>query len=93
MDKAKMKDTITQGVQNFIDMATESELRVLGELVGLQVFKACFVRRAVELGWSAEQVAACQQDIEEKSRQVQALVKLLDECDANAIQAVRAPKH
>lgn len=46
MDKAQMKAEILKGTKSLIDMASESELRVLGELVGLQLLKACFVRRA-----------------------------------------------
>ena len=93
MDKAQMKAEILKGTESLIDMATDSELRVLGELVGLQLFKACFVRRASDLGMSAEQLAGCQLDIEEKTGQVMELVKLLDECNANAVQAVIEPKH
>lgn len=93
MDKAQMKAEILKGTESLIDMASESELRVLGELIGLQLLKACFVRRAGDLGMSAQQLAGCQLEIEEKSHQVMELVRILDECNANAIQAVTSPKH
>jgi len=66
---------------------------VLGELVGLQLLKACFVRRGGDLGMSAQQLESCRLEIEEKGRQVQELVQLPDECNANALQAFTAPKH
>ena len=92
-DKAAMKAEILKGAESLIDMATEGELRVLGELIGLQLLKACFVRRAGDLGMSAQQLESCRLEIEEKGRQVQELVQLLDECNANALQAFTAPKH
>ena len=63
------------------------------ELIGLQLLKACFVRRAGDLGMSAQQLESCRLEIEEKGRQVQELVQLLDECNANAVLAFTAPKH
>lgn len=92
-DKAATKANVLQGVESLIDMATEGELRVLGELIGLQLLKACFVRRAGDLGMSAQQLESCRLEIEEKGRQVQELVQLLDECNANAVLAFTAPKH
>lgn len=92
-DKAATKANVLQGVESLIDMATEGELRVLGELIGLQLLKACFVRRAGDLGMSAQQLESCRLEIEEKGRQVQELMQLLDECNANALQAFTAPKH
>lgn len=93
MDKQRMKAEILKGTESLIDMASEAELQVLGELIGLQLLKACFVRRAGGLGMNAQQLASAQLEIEEKSRQVQQLVKLLDECNANAIQAATITKH
>lgn len=92
-DKAWMKAEILKGAETLIDMATESELRVLGELVGLQLLKAFFVRGAGSMGMNAEELARCQRDIEERSRVVADLVKLLDECHANAILAATSSKH
>ncbi len=66
-DKAATKANVLQGAESLIDMATEGELRVLSEFVGLQLLKACFVRRAGDLGMSAEQLANCQRDIESKT--------------------------
>ena len=93
MDKAQMKAEILKATESLIDMANEGELRVLGELIGLQLLKACFVRRAGDLGMSAQQLESCRLEIEEKGRQVQELVQLLDECNANAVLAFTAPKH
>ena len=42
---------------------------------------------------SAQQLESCRLEIEEKGRQVQELVQLLDECNANAVLAFTAPKH
>ncbi|NMY40905.1 hypothetical protein HBN76_06290 [Pseudomonas sp. WS 5013] len=93
MDKAQMKAELLKATESLIDMANEGELRVLGELIGLQLLKACFVRRAGDLGMSAQQLESCRLEIEEKGRQVQELVQLLDECNANAVLAFTAPKH
>ncbi len=93
MDKAQMKAELLKATESLIDMANEGELRVLGELIGLQLLKACFVRRAGDLGMSAHQLESCRLEIEEKGRQVQELVQLLDECNANAVLAFTAPKH
>ena len=93
MDKAQMKAELLKATESLIDMANEGELRVLGELIGLQLLKACFVRRAGDLGMSAQQLESCRLEIEEKGRQVQELMQLLDECNANALQAFTAPKH
>lgn len=92
-DKAQMKAELLKATESLIDMANEGELRVLGELIGLQLLKACFVRRAGDLGMSAQQLENCRLEIEEKGRQVQELVQLLDECNANAVLAFTAPKH
>lgn len=92
-DKAATKANVLQGIESLIDLATEGELRVLSEFVGLQLLKACFVRRAGDLGMSAEQLANCQRDIESKTLNFMELMKLLDECNANAVQAFTAPKH
>ncbi len=92
-DKAQMKAELLKATESLIDMANEGELRVLGELIGLQLLKACFVRRAGDLGMSAQQLESCRLEIEEKGRQVQELVQLLDECNANAVLAFTAPKH
>ncbi|MBG0838862.1 hypothetical protein [Ectopseudomonas toyotomiensis] len=92
-DKAWMKAELLKATESLIDMASESELKVLGELIGLQLLKACFVRRAGDLGMNAEQLESARLDIEETQRKVMELVKLLDETNANAIQAVTAPKH
>ena len=92
-DKAQMKAELLKATESLIDMANEGELRVLGELIGLQLLKACFVRRAGDLAMSAQQLESCRLEIEEKGRQVQELVQLLDECNANAVLAFTAPKH
>ena len=92
-DKAQMKAELLKATESLIDMANEGELRVLGELIGLQLLKACFVRRAGDLGMSAQQLESCRLEIEEKGRQVQELVQLLDECNANAVLAFTATKH
>jgi len=92
-DKAWMKAELLKATESLIDMASESELKVLGELIGLQLLKACFIRRAGALGMTAEQLESARLDIEETQRKVMELVKLLDETNANAIQAVTAPKH
>ena len=92
-DKAQMKAELLKATESLIDMANEGELRVLGELIGLQLLKACFVRRAGDLGMSAQQLESCRLEIEEKGRQVQELVQLLDGCNANAVLAFTAPKH
>lgn len=92
-DKAWMKVELLKAAESLIDMATESELTVLGELIGLQLFKACFIRRAGALGMTAEQLESARLDIEETQRKVMELVRLLDETNANAIRAVTAPKH
>lgn len=92
-DKAATKANVLQGVESLIDMATEGELRVLSEFIGLQLLKACFVRRAGDLGMSAEQLANCQRDIESKTLNFMELMRLLDECNANAVHAFTAPKH
>ena len=92
-DKAQMKAELLKATESLIDIANEGELRVLGELIGLQLLKACFVRRAGDLGMSAQQLESCRLEIEEKGRQVQELVQLLDECNANAVLAFTAPKH
>ena len=93
MDKALMKANVLQGAESLIDMATEGELRVLSEFVGLQLLKACFVRQAGDLGMSAEQLANCQRDIDSKALNFMELMKLLDECNASVIQAITASKH
>lgn len=93
MDKAVMKAELLKATESLIDMASESELKVLGELIGLQLLKACFVRRAGDLGMTAEQLESARLGIEETQRKVMALVRLLDETNANAIQAITAPKH
>ncbi|TRO41712.1 hypothetical protein EQ832_01470 [Pseudomonas sp. ALS1131] len=93
MDKAQMKAELLKATESLIDMATEDELRVLGELIGLQLLKACFVRQAGDLGMSAQQLESCRLEIEAKTRQVQELVRILDECNANVIRAITAPKH
>ncbi|USR38083.1 hypothetical protein L1F06_015540 [Ectopseudomonas hydrolytica] len=92
-DKAWMKAELLKATESLIDMASESELKVLGELIGLQLLKACFIRRAGALGMTAEQLESVRLDIEETQCKVMELVKLLDETNANAIQAVTAPKH
>ncbi len=92
-DKAQMKAELLKATESLIDMANEGELRVLGELIGLQLLKACFVRRAGDLGMSAAQLANCQRDIESKTLNFMELMRLLDECNANAVQAFTAPKH
>lgn len=92
-DKAWMKAELLKATESLIDMASESELRVLGELIGLQLLKAGFIRRAGALGMTAQQLESARLDIEETQRKVMELVKLLDETNANAIQAVTAPKH
>lgn len=92
-DKAWMKAELLKATESLIDMASESELKVLGELIGLQLLKACFVRRAGDLGMTAEQLESARLDIEETQRKVMELVRLLDETNASAIQAVTAPKH
>lgn len=92
-DKAATKANVLQGVESLIDMASEGELQVLSEFVGLQLLKACFVRRAGDLGMSAAQLANCQRDIESKTLNFMELMRLLDECNANAVQAFTAPKH
>lgn len=93
MDKAVMKAELLKATESLIDMATDSELTVLGELIGLQLLKACFIRRAGALGMTAEQLESVRLDIEETQRKVMVLVQLLDECNANAIQATTSPKH
>lgn len=92
-DKAWMKAELLKATESLIDMASESELKVLGELIGLQLLKACFIRRAGALGMTAQQLESCRLEIEEKQRQVMELVRLLDETNANATQAITAPKH
>lgn len=92
-DKSWMKAELLKATESLIDMASESELKVLGELIGLQLLKACFIRRAGVLGMTAQQLESCRLEIEEKQGQVMELVRLLDETNANAIQAITAPKH
>jgi len=83
------KADLLKAVDGFADMASEAEMRVLGELVGLQLLKAHFVRRARSLNLNAEQLAAFRRDIAEQERQVLGLVQLLNETDAEALDLTR----
>lgn len=85
-DRAVTKADLLQAVERFADMATESEMRVMGELIGLQVLKAAFIRRARVMGLNAEQIDACHREILDQEQMVMALVKLLNETDAEALK-------
>lgn len=93
-DKAWMKAELLKATENLIDMATEAELSVLGALIDLQLRKAAFIRRADLMNMNAEQLASFRQElIVDRSREVMALVALLEETDTNALQSVTMVRH
>lgn len=94
MDKAHMKAELLKATESLIDMATDSELTVLGALIDLQLRKAAFIRRAEHLGMDAEALANFRKElIVDKSAEVMALVALLEETDINALQSITMVRH
>lgn len=91
-DTAVTKADLVKALEGFADMATEAEMQVMGNLIGLQLMKAMFMRRARPMGMSAEQIAAYRHEIQEEEKLVFALVQLLNETDAEA-QALTQTAH
>lgn len=86
------KADLVKAVEGFADVATEAEMQVMGNLIGLQLMKAVFMRRARPMGMSAEQIDACRREIQDEEKRVFALVQLLNETDAEA-QALTQTAH
>lgn len=87
------KADLVKAVEGFADMATESEMQVMGNLIGLQVLKAAFMRQARPMGLSAEQIAECRREILDEEQKVLALVQLLNETDAEAQALLAQTQH
>lgn len=84
-DKAMMKAELLKATETLIDMATESELTVLGQLIDLQLRKACFLRQDLS-SMTGEQISQYHQVfIADQEHHVLGLMQMLNETDLKAV--------